>query len=271
MGGWVIGWVGGGRSGWVGEWAGWQGNGGALQLAEDSFALLRECHLFRNNASVHTNSACTPHVWKHQLRALLTKQAWQGRGGAINLATSSASAALISSCVVNNQVPFPEKSVQSSICISTGMGRGCNFIVCHKSQAFAVQRGYKLRGIVNLLCFMALDLSDVQPFVILNNEKANTAVLLEDTTLNAGLHHYSMCNTDRQPRQAPNNALETPPIALRLENGAQAFLTRTHFVDCKVKRTEGAKAYLVHRNSSFVPEIRSSSASKRLAWSLTSV
>ena len=167
--------------------------------------------------------------------------------------------------------PFPEKSVQSSICISTGMGRGCNFIVCHKSQAFAVQRGYKLRGIVNLLCFMALDLSDVQPFVILNNEKANTAVLLEDTTLNAGLHHYSMCNTDRQPRQAPNNALETPPIALRLENGAQAFLTRTHFVDCKVKRTEGAKAYLVHRNSSFVPEIRSSSASKRLAWSLTSV
>ena len=48
-------------------------------------------------------------------------------------------------------------------------------------------------------------------------------------------------------------------------------MEETHFVGCVVQKSEGAVAYLVHRASSFVPEIPKLPASERLVWSFAEV
>ena len=67
------------------------------------------------------------------------------------------------------------------------------------------------------------------------------------------------------------HSYETNPVALRLQDRTRAMMDTSHLVGCVAEKSKGAKAYLVHRASSFVPEIQKTVASARLAWTFDEV
>ena len=91
--------------------------------------------------------------------------------------------------------------------------------------------------------------------------------MLQETEITLGPTESSVCG----PFSSAAVNSSAAPVALRLHDQARVLMEETHFVGCVVQKSEGAVAYLVHRASSFVPEIPKLPTSERLVWSFAEV
>ena len=111
----------------------------------------------------------------------------------------------------------------------------------------------------------------VQPFLVLGHQGSKAAIILQDTNISTSMALNGICRAPTKPSSTVHGTSKHTAVALRLQDRTRALMMNAHFVDCVVEKSKGAAAYLVHRASSFVPEVQEVATAERVVWALHDV
>ena len=136
-----------------------------------------------------------------------------------------------------------------------------------------MQRGSKLRGSASAYNFRSAhqlcNFGCVQPFIVLEPQDGKRAELsVHNTHIGMAAAKSEACNTLAEPSLQLNSS--AVPVGLRLHDRARTVMATSHFLDCVAEKTDGAAAFLVYLDSSFMPP-KAAKSSARVAWSLDEV